>query len=85
MIRLVPLSRECLAALHRGDLELAGTLCELSLPDAFLDERQVWGYFAGKLESNPNIEGWLVNAVVRPDGEAPERNEGTELVFEHPA
>lgn len=67
MIGLVPMSRECLVALGDGDLLLAGNLCELSLPDAFLDERHVWGYFAGKLEADPRIENWLVNAVVRTD------------------
>jgi RimJ/RimL family protein N-acetyltransferase len=66
-VRLVPLSGGALAALERGDLETAGHLMGLPVPEEFWAPVEIWTHMLRLLAADPGAADWLMNAVVVGD------------------
>lgn len=67
LVRLVPLPRATIDALHAGDLAAASANAELDLPVELLDNDFLWEFRSRQLAEDPTLGPWLVRAIVRTE------------------
>ena len=63
-IDFVPLPAEALELMLRDDLQGAGTLVGIDLPEFFLQEKWLWQIRRDQLRDAPQAASWLVRAAV---------------------
>jgi ribosomal-protein-alanine N-acetyltransferase len=69
-VRLVPLERPALHALLDRDLPAASRAAGVPIPEAFLQDEQLWRWRAQALERDPGVTPWLPRAIVIGPGGA---------------